>query len=161
MESFAEIKRTMFSAFVGSADLPQKCLMILDDDLHITEALTSLLREHYRLVTCLSYEEARQRLTPDIIVVLLDIKMATKDGLEVFNLLKSEQPELKIIFHSAYPGSSERAVAVDELNHSGYLTKGEYQLPELLATIKAAMDQTDLLVDLPKVFEIMSNENQI
>lgn len=132
----------MFSTSVGSTRLPQKSLMLIDDDLHIAEALTSLLRDHYRIISCLSFEEARERLTAEVKVVLLDIKMAVKDGLEVFNLLKAESPDLRIIFHSAYPGSSERAVAVEELNHSGYLTKGEYLLPELLATIKTAMDQT-------------------
>lgn len=161
MESFAEIERTMFSACVEIVSLPQKCLMIIDDDLHLTEALTSLLRAHYRLVSCLSFEEAKQRLTPEISVVLLDIKMATRDGLEVFSLLKAERPDLCIVFHSAYPGSSEKAVAVEELNHSGYLTKGEYQLPELLATIKAAMDQTALSVDPTKEFRIISSEGVI
>lgn len=161
MESFAEIERTMFATCIESEKLPQKCLMIIDDDLHITEALTSLLQEHYRLVSCLSFEEARQRLTPDVEVVLLDIKMATRDGLEVFNLLKTERPELRIIFHSAYPGSSESAVAVDELNHCGYLTKGEYQLPELLVTIRAAMDQTALLIDFTKEFELVSDAGEI
>lgn len=161
MESFAEIERTMFSARVESVDLPRNWLMIIDDDLHIIEALTSVLREHYRLIACLSFEEARQRLAPEINVVLLDIKMATKDGLEVFNLLRAERPELRIIFHSAYPGSSERAVAVEKLNHSGYLTKGEYQLPELLATIKAALDQTDVLAGCTQAFGVVSNEGQI
>jgi CheY-like chemotaxis protein len=161
MESFAEIKRTMFSDCVGSADLPQRCLMIIDDDLDITEALTSLLRNHYRLIPCLSSEEAMQRLSPEVNVVLLDIKMAVKDGLGVFNLLKTERPDLKIIFHSAYPGSSEKGVAVDELNHNGYLTKGEYQLPELLATVKAAMDPTAMLSDSSKEFKILNNEGEI
>ena len=108
--------------------------MIIDDDLDISEALTALLQTRYRLISCRSFEEAQKKLTPDIKLVLLDIKMASKDGIEVFKLLKEEHADLPIIFHSAYPGSSERAAAVEQLPHNGYLTKGEYDLSELLTT---------------------------
>jgi len=67
--------------------------------------------------------------------------MASKDGLEVFELLKEEHADLPIVFHSAYPGNSERAAVVEELPHSGYLTKGEYDLTDLLTTIEQAMNQ--------------------
>ena len=67
--------------------------------------------------------------------------MAGKDGIEAFTLLKEEREDLRIIFHSAFPGSGERAAAVARLNHSGYLTKGEYDLPALLTTIEQAMNQ--------------------
>jgi CheY-like chemotaxis protein len=144
MESFAEIKLSMFPepkdepAIPG---VPEACVMIIDDDLGILEALTVLLEPRYRLVSCLSLEEARQRLAPEIQIVLLDIKMAGKDGIEAFTLLKEERGDLRIIFHSAYPGSSERAAAVARLNHNGYLTKGEYDVSALLTTIERAMNQ--------------------
>jgi CheY-like chemotaxis protein len=144
MESFAEIKRIMFeaeaNALAGPA-LPEPRVMIIDDDLGIIGALTTLLLPRYRLVSCLSWEEAKQKLTPDIKLVLLDIKMASKHGIEVFKLLKEERPDLRIVFHSAYPGSSERATAVEQLQHDGYLTKGEYDLSALLTTIEQAMDR--------------------
>jgi len=115
--------------------------MIIDDDLDICEALTVLLQTRYRLISCGSFEEAQQKLTPDIRVALLDIKMAAKCGLEVFNLLKAEHPNLLMIFHSAYPGSSEEAAKLERLNHNGYLTKGEYDFSELLTTIEQAFSQ--------------------
>ena len=145
MESFAGIKLSMFPGLKDEADrtsVPEGCIMIIDDDLDIIDALTVLLQPRYSLVSCLSLDEARQRLTPEIQIVLLDIKMAGKDGIEAFTLLKEEREDLRIIFHSAFPGSSERAAAITRFNHSGYLTKGEYVLPELLTIIEQAMNSS-------------------
>ena len=142
METFAEIKRVMFA--VGSTEprsAKAPAIMIIDDNAEIIEALTSLLHPRYRVVCCLSYEEVNRKLSPDVRVVLLDLKMAGKDGIEVFKLLKSERDDFKIIFHSAYPGDSEKIAAVEHLNHSGYLTKGQYQMHELLKLIDEAMNQ--------------------
>jgi DNA-binding NtrC family response regulator len=144
MESFTEIKQTMFSGQMNEAYRtgdPEVSIMIIDDDVDVSEALTSLLQTHYRLISCRSFEEVGKKLTAEIKLVLLDIKMASKDGMEVFKLLKEERPDLPIVFHSAYPGSSEKAAALERLSHHGYLTKGEYNLPELLATIEDAMNQ--------------------
>ena len=144
MESIADIKRTMFEGQMEETErtvASANCIMIIDDNLDIIDTFRSLLRPHYRLISCLSFEEAKRSLTREVKVVLLDIKMAGKDGLEVFKLLRDDHPELRIIFHSAYPGSSKNAAAVERLDHSGYLTKGEYDLPELLAIIQRAIEQ--------------------
>lgn len=144
MESFTEIKRIMFSRQTDEVDVtsvPEPCVMLIDDDLDVIEALTALLQTRYRLISCHSFEETQQHLTPDIKLVLLDIKMASKDGIEVFKLLKASGADLPIVFHSAYPGSNEKVAALEGLNHNGYLTKGEYDLPELLRTIDHAMNQ--------------------
>ena len=76
--------------------------------------------------------------------------MASKDGLEVFELLKDEHADLPIIFHSAYPGSGEKAGALERLNHNGYLTKGEYDLSELLTTIDRAINQPLTCLPFPR-----------
>jgi CheY-like chemotaxis protein len=145
MESFAQIKLSMFPEAKDEADrtsAPEACIMIIDDDLGVIETLTALLQSRYRLISCRSFEAARQNLTPDIKLILLDIKMASRDGIEVFRLLKEQYADLPIVFHSAYPGSSERAAAVTRLKHNGYLTKGEYDLSALLTTIERAMKST-------------------
>jgi len=142
MESFAEIKLSMFPEPDYAADRqkhPEGYIMIIDDDSDVSDALTTLLQPYYRLIACVSAEEAIQRLTPEVQIVLLDIKMAGKDGVEAFTMLKEERKDLLIVLHSAYPGSSERAAAVTRLHHNGYLTKGEYDLSALLTTIKLAI----------------------
>jgi CheY-like chemotaxis protein len=144
MDSFADIRRTLFipETKAGSLSIADPAtIMIVDDNSEIIEALSSLLKFRYRIISCLSYEQARQRFCREVNLVLLDIKMARKDGVEAFKLLHHEHEGLPIIFHSAYPGSGERAAALEQLNHSGYLTKGEYDLTTLIATIELALSR--------------------
>ncbi len=135
----------------GSGELnPQSSrrasLMIIDDNHDVIEALATIFDQDYSLIPCRSFEAAEVTLKEHIRrgnlpVIILDIKMAGKDGLEVFRLLKAIHPDLRIIFHSAYPGGDIHAGMVASLPHAGYLTKGEYTLPELIRTIQAALRQ--------------------
>lgn len=122
----------------------QASVIVIDDNSDVIDALTSLLEQDFDLISCLSFDAAERRVHEKIQlgrlpVIVLDIKMAGKDGLEVFGLLKEIHPDLKIIFHSAYPGSDVHARMVAGLPHAGYLTKGEYTLTELIQTIRTAM----------------------
>jgi len=144
MESFAEMRRTMFPAGANRAEpllASKPVILVIDDNVDIMESLTNVLESYYQLITCSNYEEAKRFLRPEIKVVLLDIKMADKDGIDVYKLLKADCKDLRIIFHSAYPGDSEKASEIEHLDHDGYLIKGEYQRPELFATIERALNQ--------------------
>lgn len=131
----------IFFDFEKETDERKETVMIIDDNVEMIDALSFVLEEHYVIIPCLSYEEARAKMTSEIRVVILDIKMANKDGIEVFQLLKREYENLGIIFHSAYPGSEEKALQAKNLGHSGYLTKGEYTMVELLETIQKTLDK--------------------
>lgn len=147
MESFAQIRRKMFPEDLNreDQDASHPPIMIVDDNVDIIEALTNVLRSNYGLIPCLNYEEAIKSLVPEITVVLLDIKMPGKDGIELYKLLKEVRQDLQIIFHSAYPGSSEKALEIEQLSYSSYLTKGEYEATELLAAIEAAFRYHQIL----------------
>ncbi len=124
-------------------------VMIIDDNQDVLDGLIDILQDHYRLLPCLSYEEAQHKLDHQIQqgglhqnslpIVLLDIKMAYKDGVEAFRLLKEGHPDLKIIFHSAYPGTDIHAKEIKNLPHAGYLTKGKYTISELIHSIQSAL----------------------
>jgi CheY-like chemotaxis protein len=116
----------------------KKPLLIIDDNQEVIDALTVILSRDYELLVCNSYSEVEQKGIDRIPVALLDIKMAYKDGIEVFYLLKAKYPCIKIIFHSAYPGNDEQARLTESLPCCGYLTKGEYDIHDLLATIENA-----------------------
>jgi CheY-like chemotaxis protein len=124
-----------------AGDDHKEAIMIIYDNIEIIEALSLVLKDYYIVIHSLSYEEALAKLTPKIRVVILDIKMANKDGIEVFQLLKRENKDLGIIFHYAYPGSEEKAQEAKTLGHSGYLTKGEYTMVELLETIQKTLGE--------------------
>ncbi len=143
-EAFQDLYQTFIpEGSLGDSLVQQKAtLMILDDSQDVIHSLEIVLGKHYQLEKCLTFEEAKTRLNDSVQAVLLDIKMAVVDGIEVFQRLKQMRPDLPIIFHSAYPGSDEHVSVVEKLPHSGYLVKGEYSVAQLLETIQQAIPQS-------------------
>ena len=72
----------------------------------------------------------------DFDIVLLDISMPGRSGLEILKELKSEKPELSVLILSMHP-EEQYAVRVLKAGASGYLTK-ESAPDELIAAIKKA-----------------------
>lgn len=143
METVQKISEQIFKDRPGEAEADSlEPLLIIDDNPELMEAMGTILKGHYRPVPCLSFEEARA-LVPKVNVALLDIKMAVKDGIEVFGLLKRMNPDIRIIFHSAYPGDNRHAAMAADLPHDGYLTKGDYTIPQLLETIAGAFKKDE------------------
>ncbi len=72
----------------------------------------------------------------DFDVVLLDISMPGRSGLDILKELKSEKPELSVLILSMHP-EEQYAVRVLKAGASGYLTK-ESAPKELIAAIRKA-----------------------
>ena len=72
----------------------------------------------------------------DFDVVLLDISMPGRSGLDILKELKSEKPELSVLVLSIHP-EEQYAVRVLKAGASGYLTK-ESAPDELIAAIRKA-----------------------
>jgi two-component system, NarL family, invasion response regulator UvrY len=72
--------------------------------------------------------------TNDYDVVLLDIAMPDKDGLEVLTQMKHERPQLPVLMLSMYP-EEQFAVRALKAGASGYLTK-ESAPDELVGAIR-------------------------
>ncbi len=82
-------------------------------------------------------QEALEKVRKDDFdVVLLDISMPGRSGLEILKELKSEKPELSVLILSMHP-EEQYAVRVLKAGASGYLTK-ESAPEELIAAIKKA-----------------------
>jgi CheY-like chemotaxis protein len=143
MSSFGDIARTLYAKrqrdTERGAPPTRESVMIVDDNLEVIEALRQILQQRYDVVACSSYAEVDQGYTDHIKVVLLDVKMAPRDGLEVFSLLRQKNPRVRVLFNTAYAGDSAAAAQVRALDADGYLTKGEYSTAELEAAIEQAM----------------------
>ena len=140
LETISSIRNKIFPANRVKPVAGSCAVMIVDDNLEIIEALRNLLHAEFLVISCPYAERAAEMLTPEVRVVLLDIKMAGKDGLEVFNLLRERRKDLRIIFHSAYAGDEKKRLELERLDHNGYLTKGDYKLAELLDLIRGVTD---------------------
>lgn len=76
-----------------------------------------------------------RRERPDL--VLLDLELPDRSGLELIPELKAALPELRIVVFSAY-GGEERVAAALSLGADSYVLKGTPS-DELLATIRSAV----------------------
>jgi DNA-binding NtrC family response regulator len=119
----------------------RRTIMIVDDNLKMLEALLSVLQEKYDVVTCCSAAEVEKRWSDDVQLVILDIKMAPDDGVAIFSLLRRRSERVPIIFHTAYPGSSEIVARMRELTSDGCLMKGDYSLCHLEETIERTLSR--------------------
>lgn len=130
----------------GSQDpvAPQPLIQVVDDDLRIRQGLQLNLQKLYRVQLCSSGEEGIQTVNAEIDVMILDIKMPGKNGLQVYDAVKAKFPNLPIIFYSAYQSVLEGA----ELSHIykpfNYIDKSA-DVQELLDTVKRAVTYSQAL----------------
>lgn len=107
-------------------------LLIIDDNRSIVQALCEILKDDFEITCTYSCEESIEKVNQSHQIALLDVKMPGNDGIITFNLLKEKLLDLKIVFHSAYPGNYDKVLQVQEMSHFGYFTKGEYSNQELI-----------------------------
>ena len=99
-------------------------ILVVDDELEICSFLKSFFEERsYDVVTATSGEEALKKVElekPQ--VLLLDIKMPGKDGLEVLKEVKKKFPKIKVIMVTAVESSDKIEKAI-KLGADNYITK--------------------------------------
>ena len=82
----------------NSVDKSKPTVMIIDDDIHVREALKFVFEKKFNLILCDSGESGINSLNPNVFVVILDIKMEGKNGFETFIEIKKKNIYIPIIF---------------------------------------------------------------
>ena len=115
------------------------CILIVDDDRTVREALASSLDEAgYDACMAEGVGAARRRLGEGRIeAVLLDIRLKDGDGLELLKELRRDAPQLPVIMATAY-GDSDRAIQAMRIGAFEYVTK-PFDLDALLASVARAV----------------------
>ncbi|KTE01722.1 two-component system response regulator [Sphingopyxis sp. H038] len=113
-------------------------VLVVDDELHIRRLIhAALARADYTIVEAESAREALEMLRderPDI--VLLDLGLPDRDGLELVPLVK-QQSDTTLIVVSARDATDQKVAALD-LGADDYLTK-PFDTDELLARVRVAL----------------------
>jgi two-component system KDP operon response regulator KdpE len=113
-------------------------VLIVDDELHIRRLIhAALARADYAIVEAENAREALEILRegrPDI--VLLDLGLPDRDGLELVPLVK-QQSDTTLIVVSAREATEQKVAALD-LGADDYLTK-PFDTDELLARVRVAL----------------------
>jgi two-component system response regulator AtoC len=118
-------------------------ILVVDDDEALRESLALLLAaEGYEVVTAGDAAAALARLEEPVDVVLCDVRMPGRDGLELLPELIRRLPGAPVLLMSAY-GSGDLAVEALKRGAYDYLAK-PFQPAEVLLAIKKARERERL-----------------
>ncbi len=120
-------------------------ILIVEDDAVFRELLATILDEAgYTVTTACDGGEGLQRIQRDRFdLVLCDLKMPVRSGLELFRATRSELFAPLFIFITAF-GRVDEAVAAIKEGAFDFLSKPLKDPASLLATVKRALEQVEL-----------------
>src|SRR5262249_1906377 len=116
-------------------------LLLVEDDNAMREMLESLFRQEGYVVSEAASAHAALDLAreTDFDVVLSDIKMPGKSGLELVGELRQLRPDTPVVLMTAFGSSASGGDAL-RAGAFGYTTK-PFQPEEVLRTVKRAVDR--------------------
>ena len=119
----------------------KKSILICDDEEGVRESLNLILGEEYKLDFANNGNEALQYLAkanPDLII--MDIKMPQKNGLEALKELRQQKPNIKVIMVTGYQ-SVETASEASKYGIVEYITK-PFESSLVKETVQKALGST-------------------
>ena len=120
-------------------------ILIVDDEVEITEILADLLSEEYDCIRASSAEEALARLhESEFQLVISDITMPGMSGLDMIPHVKEDAPDTVVVMISGMQ-TVESAIGALRLGAFDYLMK-PFDLRQVEAVVKRALEHHDLVV---------------
>ena len=138
-----------------------KSILVVDDEKSVRDSLKMVLEfESYEVQFAENGQEAlRLVAAARVDLVLLDVKMAGMDGLEVLQRLREKSSDLPVIMISGH-GTIETAVEATKLGAFDFLPK-PLDRDKLLVTIRNALQVAKLAEDYRKLRESVEGKWQI
>jgi len=138
-----------------------KTILVVDDEQSVRNSLKMILEyERFEVEFAENGETALKKLiTASVDVVLLDVKMAGMDGIEVLQRIREKKAHLPVIMISGH-GTIETAVEATKLGAYDFLPK-PLDRDKLLVTIRNALQQAKLSEDYYKLQETVEGRLQI
>ena len=116
-----------------------KKILICEEEEGIRESLKLILSDHYDLILANDGFQCLEILAnaKDIAVVLLDIKMPQKNGLDILKEIQQKYPPVKVVMIIGYK-AVETATEAIRLGASGYIVK-PFKSDEILEMVEGQM----------------------
>ncbi len=113
----------LISEYVEGHSAKEKSVLIVDDEAIMRESLMNWLKDSYQVTTAETGEEAIELIkNRDFDVMVLDMRLPTKNGLQVIKEVKEIKPHIKSIIITAFP-SVDLAVEAMKEGAVDYLVK--------------------------------------
>ncbi len=119
-------------------------ILVVDDERSMREFLEIFFRrEGYDVVTCEGVESALVAVeADDYDVVISDIQMPERSGLEVLGTVREASPETPVIMITAF-GTTESAIAAMKQGAHDYITK-PFKVDEIRVVVEKALEKHSL-----------------
>ena len=115
-------------------------ILLVDDHAVVRNGLKQMLIEHLDLVVLGEANDAieamQQIRNQDWGLVILDIRLPGRSGVDVLKQIKSEKPHLPVLILSSYP-ESQYAVRLIQAGAAGYISKDAEEI-EIIKAVKTA-----------------------
>src|SRR5271157_1526087 len=123
---------------------PKGSILIIDDEQEIRESLEQLLRlDGYQADSASTGEEGLKRIEGGVFdLILLDINLPDRDGLDLLKSIKRDSPEVGVIMITAYD-SSQMAFQASKQGAESYVTK-PWDNDKLLLEVRNLLDKSRL-----------------
>ncbi len=139
----------------AASELPR--VVIIDDDPGIRRSLALLLSDRYQVRLCASALEGVAAMDDEVCAVILDIKMKGHDGFWACNEIRKSQPDMPVIFYSAYQDVKDPYEVINEHRPFGYLSK-DSGVRRLLDTLETAVRLRTLAIENRKQLEALKSQ---
>lgn len=130
-------------------------ILIIDDDLEIRKTLTELLNLHgFKTFNAGNGREGLDSFKKTKIdAILLDIRMPEMDGMETMQRIRMINPDVPVIFVTAY-GDIPTAVEAVKSGAYDFIVK-PVKIDRLLLTLKRALEKLELQKELKRLSNVM------
>jgi len=115
-------------------------ILVVDDNLEMCKLIEKvLIKEGYEILIAGDGEEALDKVKnkKDIKLVIADIKMPKKDGVNLLKEIQEDYPTIKVILMTAY-GDVEQYLQMMDMGAYEYMPK-PIKIEELVRVVKKAM----------------------
>ncbi len=140
--------------------MPTSTVLVVDDEASIRRTLREILEyEDLGVEEAEDGDEALQKLRDGRYdVVLLDIKMPKRDGMEVLEILSAEMPELPVVMIS---GHADIKTAVDATKMGAFhFIEKPPDLNRLLVTVRNALDRGQLATENRRMRQTLVEQHE-
>lgn len=121
-------------------------ILIIDDEQGIRDMLSyELLQQGYDVVAVQSGDEGIEKIRHDKFnLVISDVMMPKKDGIETLGEIKKIDPDVEVIMASGF-GTIEKAISAMKKGAYDFIQK-PFNIEEIIALIDKALEKRDLKV---------------
>jgi DNA-binding NtrC family response regulator len=139
---------------------PRPAVLVIDDDVATRESLHFILMGKYNVLLCASAKEGLAALNDDVCVVVLDVKMHTHDGFWACDELRKKQPDIPIIFYSAYQNVKDPYKIINEHRPFGYVVK-DGDIKKLLEAVDTAVRIYKIIVENKRLIKLLQGAKRM